>query len=122
MTTAFLANQRGATAVEFALLLPAFASLLVGMMYLSILGFTFVDLHNAVETAARCAAVQTTACTSAAKIQAAASAAFVGLGVTPTFTYTAASCGHQVTGVAAFSLNTGLKAISVPITSTACYP
>lgn len=122
MRNSIIADERGTTAVEFALLLPAFVGLLLGGFCLSLLGFTLVNLHHAVETGARCAAVQTTVCTDATSTQNKAQSAFTGFGGTPTFTYTAAACGSQVTGTTTFTLDTGLTTISVPLSATACYP
>jgi Flp pilus assembly protein TadG len=120
-------DDGGAIAVEFVLLAPVFLAILFGSIALSMLAFTFVGLHNAVEEAARCAAVKT-ACVrtnsadTAAATTAYAQAKFVGLGVTPVFAYTPASCGSKVTGTVTYVLDTGLYKFSIPLTATACYP
>jgi Flp pilus assembly protein TadG len=118
----FYHRDEGAVAVEFALLAPIFFALLIGTMYLSMLAFSFVSLHFAAEDAARCAAVKTTVCTSAATTQTYAQGKFLGIGGTPSFTYTAASCGSQVTGTMTYTLDVGLYTVSVPLSATACYP
>ena len=47
-------DQRGATIVETALVLPAFIMLIIGGMYLGLLGFTVAGMHYAVQEGARC--------------------------------------------------------------------
>jgi Flp pilus assembly protein TadG len=119
---AALANQEGNTAIEFAILAPVFLSMIIGLLYLSMLGFAYVSLQSAVETAARCAAVQSTICTSTAATQGVASNLFAGFGATPTFTVANAACGSQVTGQVTVSFNTVLTTVTVPLTATACHP
>ncbi len=62
---------------------------------LSTLGCIFVETHNTVEDAARCAAAKNCVCSSAAATLSYATAEFVGVGVTPAFTYAAAARDHH---------------------------
>ena len=118
----FLADVRGAAAVEFALVLPMFLTLLIGGFFSAFLLFTAGGLHYAVERAARCARIQTSVCTDAAATQNYAQSQFSGYGVTPTFTATSTTCGQQVTGSATFEMNIFVTRLSVPLTAEACYP
>ena len=120
----FRRDQRGAATVEFAVVASAFMMMVIGGMYLSMLGFTSSSLHYAAEQGARCGAVQTTRCTSSTSAQTAASDAFQNItGSTATFTATpTATCGYQMVGTLTYSLQTGMGALSVPLSATACYP
>jgi len=60
----FRRAEEGGSAVEYALILPAFITLLVGGLCLGNVAFAINSLHYAVQDAARCAAVKTTVCTS----------------------------------------------------------
>jgi Flp pilus assembly protein TadG len=116
-------DDSGAVAVEFVLLVPVFLAMLFGIIALSMLAFTFVGLHNAVEDAARCAAVKTTVCTNSTTTAAYANSKFMGLGEAPVFNYIAASCGSEVTGtIKKYTLDVGLYTFRITLTATACYP
>jgi len=113
--------RKGTTAVEFAVLLPAFVMLIVGGMFSAGLVFTLAAMHFAVEDGARCASVQTTICTNSSTIVSFAQSHYNGL-VSPTFTYSPSGCGHTVTGTVTYTLDAGLKTFSVPLSTSACYP
>jgi Flp pilus assembly protein TadG len=117
-------DERGASTIEFAVVVPAFMMLALGGMHLSMLGFTSSSLHYAAEEGARCGAVQTTRCTSATTAQSAATAAFQNIaGGTATFTATpTATCGYQMTGTVTYPVQTGFSTLNVPLSATACYP
>jgi hypothetical protein len=115
-------DNRGTAAVEFAIVGPIFLSLTVGMIYVCMLMFSMAGLQYAVEEGARCASVKTLVCTSNSATVTHTQNAYYGPLITPTFTSTTAACGHQVTGTATFSLNTGLRQISVPLSAQSCFP
>ncbi|HEX4710276.1 TadE/TadG family type IV pilus assembly protein [Phenylobacterium sp.] len=115
-------DDRGATAVEFALVLPAFILMILGGMATATLGFAASSLHFAVEDAARCAAVKTTVCTNAAATQTYAAARYQGPAISPVFTATTAGCGHTVSATGVFSVNVIPQLLNVPLSATACYP
>lgn len=115
-------DDRGTAAVEFAIVGPIFLSLAVGMIYVCMLMFSMASMQYAVEEGARCASVKTLVCTSNSATVTHTQNAYFGPLITPTFTSTTAACGHQVTGSATFSLNTGLRTISVPLSATSCFP
>lgn len=118
------ADERGVSTVEFAIVASAFIMLVIGGMYVSMLGYTVASLHYAVEAAARCYSVNTTTCTSTATTQTYATAHFTNLtGNTATFVASTPTCGHQVTGQLTYKLNAGVyrRDITLP-TATACFP
>jgi Flp pilus assembly protein TadG len=115
-------DDRGGTAIEFALVLPAFILMILGGMGTATLGFAVSSLHFAVEDAARCAAVKTTVCTDATTTQTYAARAYQGPAISPVFTATAAGCGHTVSATGVFSVNVIPQLLSIPLSATACYP
>lgn len=117
------ADRRGATAVEFALVLPPFILLVVGGFYLAGICFAKASLQYSVQAAARCASVNATQCPSTTATATYASSLYLAPGFgAPTFTASSASCGHLVSGSATFAFNTGWATTNVPLTATACFP
>ena len=115
-------DRGGATAVEFALVLPAFLALIVGGVSAGNLGFTVSSLQFAVQAAARCSAVNTTLCNSASATVAYAQSRYMGPTISPTFTSTTAGCGHTVSANATFGFQVATHTIGLPLTASACYP
>jgi Flp pilus assembly protein TadG len=122
------ANERGASAVEFVLVLPVLLLLTIGTAYLCFMMYAASTLHYAVEDAARCYAVKTAICSSVATTQAYALARYRGPGMSPaltaaSFSVTTPTCGKQVSVTSAqFRFRTGLASFSVPISARACFP
>ena len=116
-----LACEGGNTAVEFAMLLPAMAALIVGGIYVGLLMYSVSGLHSAVEQAARCYAVNATQCSSVSTAQTYAQNQYYGIN-TPTFIASSAPCGHQVTGTVTIAFNAVLTNLSVPVSATSCFP
>ena len=56
------ADRSGASAVEFAIVLPVFVLLVLGSISAALLTFSVSSLNYAVEDAARCAAVNKVLC------------------------------------------------------------
>lgn len=115
-------NERGGAAVEYAIILPAFITLIVGGLCAGNLAFAVNSLHYAVQDAARCAAVKTTVCTSASNIQTYAAGRYSGPQISPTFSYSATGCGHTVSASATYPIILAATTIDVPISASACYP
>jgi TadE-like protein len=117
-------DDRGQTAVEFAMVAPAFIMLAVGTFYLCMCLFLTGSLHYAVEQAARCASVQTTVCVTAnpTTITTYAQNNYFGPGGTPTFNYTAAACGNQVSATMNYVWSIGIKQFTLPVSAAACFP
>lgn len=117
----FARSERGATAVEFGLLLPAFASLIVGTLYAGMVVYSATGLHSAVEQAARCYSVNATTCGSSDATVTYAGTQYHGIN-SPTFTASTAACGHQVSGSVTVGLNDVYANLSIPLSATACFP
>lgn len=120
-TASFKACQGGSTAVEFALILPALAALIVGGLYTSLLIYSAAGLHHAVEQAARCYSVNANTCGSGSAAQDYAQAQYHGIH-NPTFTATLAGCGHQVSATLTLAFNAVVTQVNVPLSATACFP
>jgi Flp pilus assembly protein TadG len=119
----FWRSEGGSTAVEFALVLPLLAMLILGTLGLMTAMSMNTALHFAVEDAARCAAVRTTVCTNQTTTSTYANGKYNGPSLDSlTFTLTSPACGKQVVGAGTFVLSTGLGAINVPMSVQACYP
>ncbi len=120
---AWLSDARGAAAVEFAMVFPAFIALIVGGIYTAQLLYAASSLRYAVEAAARCYSVNTTVCTSASTTQTYALGKYLGpASPAPTFTASTPACGHNVTGTSTFVFYAGLTSFTVPLSASACFP
>lgn len=115
-------DDRGATAVEFALVAPAAVMLLVGTMGLSLMLLSVGNMHFAVAAAARCASAIPTVCSSPAAIIAYANSRYAGALIAPVFTYASAACGNQVSASITYTLDVGVFQHSVPLSATSCFP
>jgi Flp pilus assembly protein TadG len=115
-------DDSGTTAVEFAIIAPLIAMLLVGIPSLALMLFAIGSMHFAVEDAARCASTNTTLCGTSAAIITYAQSRYSGVLATPVFTYAAATCGNQVTATVTFNFDVGMYKQSVPLSATSCYP
>ena len=116
------ADDRGTTAVEFAILAPALVLLLVGAIYIGLALFMVGSLNYAVEQGARCASVKTTVCSNATTTVSYTQAQYFGPTSTPAFTYATGACGNIVSGSVTYVANLGITTVSVPITASACSP
>ncbi|MDE2181946.1 MAG: pilus assembly protein [Alphaproteobacteria bacterium] len=115
-------DDRGSSAIEFALVAPAFLLLAIGVTYACLLLFTIGSMQYAVEDGARCASVRTAVCSSAQSTVTYAASVYRGPVKSPTFSYAAARCGHQVTGSVNFTFYMVVTTLTVPLSATACYP
>jgi len=116
-------TERGATALEFAVIFPVFVALLIGVFYLCMLLAVAGNLHAVVADAARCASVKPQICASSASTVAYAQSHFYLTSMaSPTFTYSTPQCGHAVTASVSFVFNLGLSSLTVPLSATSCFP
>jgi Flp pilus assembly protein TadG len=118
-------GRRGATALEYALVLPALLLFLLGIMDMGRLVWTQATLDHAADAAARCASIDTADCGTTAAIQTYAATQAYGMSLpTSDFTVSAASCGQQVTVSAPFAFVIGgwVSPGTVTLTANACYP
>jgi Flp pilus assembly protein TadG len=119
-----VSSVNATTAVEFALVLPAFLMLLLGIMYGSLAIYTAASMHFAVEGAARFYSVSSVIsgqCGSAATTQSNAKTLYHGTG-SPTFTASNPACGCQVNGTLNVVFNAGMAQWTIPLSATACFP
>jgi Flp pilus assembly protein TadG len=118
-----LARDRGgAAAVEFALVLPVAAVMLLGGIWVGLLVFSLSSMDYAVQSAARCMAVDANACGSTSATQTYARGLYSGPAISPVFSASASGCGHTVTATADFDLDILPGAAAVPLSVSACYP
>ena len=116
-------DERGTTAIEFAIVGPVFIMAVIGIIYLCMCLSVVGSMHYAVEEGARCASVKTTVCTDQTSTVAYTQTHYFGPSTLPAFTYNAAAaCGHLVSGSISYVLDIGLRQITVPITASACFP
>lgn len=118
---AFWRDRRGASAVEFGLLLPVFLMLIIGTISASQLMFAMNSLHFAVEEAARCGAINTTTCGSLAATETFARARYSGPSVEAQFVASNAGCGRLVRATGEFRLEAGVAVWDVPVSAESCF-
>jgi Flp pilus assembly protein TadG len=97
----------GTTAVEFALVLPPFLMLFLGILSASVAVFAAASLHYAVEGAARCNSVNSTLCSTATATQSYAQTLYKGLSSPVIF------------GINSFLRPSGW---TIPFSAKACFP
>ena len=119
----FLRDDAGATAAEFALVLPIFLTTVFSTIYLSMALGAFNGLQAVTAQAARCLSVDVTGSCTSANISTFAQNLYDG----PTiqglaFTASQASCGNRVVGSGTFALFTGAGSVGITLSETACYP
>jgi Flp pilus assembly protein TadG len=118
------ASARGATAVEYALILPVLLLFLLGIMDVGRLAWTQATLKYATAAAARCAAINATACATTAQIQAYGAAHAYAMDLAASdFTVTTLTCGRSVSVSTSFGFVTPwIAPMSVTLAADACYP
>ncbi|WP_334405001.1 TadE/TadG family type IV pilus assembly protein [Bradyrhizobium sp. AZCC 2289] len=120
-------DERGATALEFAILAPVFFLLIFGIIAFGLLCWTQVGLQHGAEMAARCASINTTLCpndNSTAITNYARQQAF-GLSLpASTFTYPTPRppCGNQVRATYTVVFPNILNLSPLMLTAQACFP
>jgi len=123
LKTKILSDEKGTTAIEFAIVGPIFIFLVIGIAFLCMGLAVAGSMHYAVEEGARCASVRKMVCSDEDTTIAYTKSHYFGPGGVPTFDYDpAAACGHSVTASISYVVDMGLKKVSVPITAAACFP
>jgi len=121
--SSLFSDRRGATAVEFALILPPFLLLLLGVVEFGRALWTQSALHFAVEEAARCATVDATNCATATQVKTFAVSRAAGVGLTnAVFTLTTPACGNQVSASYPFPFVLANMFPNVTLTARSCFP
>ena len=116
-------DNRGASALEFALTAPAFFLFIFGIIEFGLMFWTQLGLQHGAELAARCATVNPTLCPSSTAITSYAAQKAYGLNLpTQTFTHAASACGNQVSASYAFHFPQVLNLSPITLTAQACFP
>ncbi|MGA0604113.1 TadE/TadG family type IV pilus assembly protein [Caulobacter sp. KR2-114] len=128
---AFLRDQSGASAAEFAIITPVFFALVFAVINFSIALYAYVTLHFATEDAARCYSL-TTSCADANATQTYAAGRYAGPNISPVFVASntgqchqntgGAYDGHLVTGSGSMTLNLVLTSATISFSTQACFP
>lgn len=132
----YVRNANGSAAAEFALILPGILFLLIGGFNLCAMTYAEVNLHSAVEGAARYASIQTNlggestlkgSCSTSGSVCNYVTHYYkgpaIGLAVTCTPSDCSANnCGHSVTATGSYHVYYGFGQMSVPLSATACFP
>jgi len=118
------ANDGGASAVEFALVFPVFVLMVFGICEFGRALWTQSLLDYAVQTAARCGAVDTATCASNTATVTYAVQSSAPLTIpSRDFTASTQTCGSQVTGSYPFTFVVPqLFPFNVTLSAQACYP
>jgi len=121
--TALWQDERGASALEFALTAPVFFLFIFGIIEFGLLFWTQLGLQHGAEMAARCATVNSTLCPSSSAITNYAAQQAFGLTLpTGTFTFSAPACGNQVSANYSFEFPQIINLSPVTLTAKACFP
>jgi len=118
------ACRQGGAAIEMGIVLPVLTLMIVGAIYTGCLLYATNMLVYAVESAARCGAVNANTCPTAAKTQQFAAALAMGLSGATFTANSGATCGEQVSATYTFTflLPFQAKNLSIPINISACFP
>jgi Flp pilus assembly pilin Flp len=119
-----VSDERGTTAVEFALAAPLFALVFGGVLATGLAMWTQVSLQRAVEAAARCAVVNRLLCGDENAVRQYAASRVISQNIPPSsFQVTPLACGIEVRASYAF---TGFAHADTPawlaIGAQYCYP
>ena len=119
-----LRDADGSSAIEFALLMPVFVAIMMGIMGSGALMWGQFGLQHGVEMAARCASINAATCGATASIQNYAVQQTYGLNPPPSvFTVSTPSCGYQVVASYTYQFlvtDFGLPAIT--LSAKSCFP
>lgn len=122
---AFRGDTSGATAAEFAIVVPVFVILVFGTISAAIAMSAVTQMHYAAERSARCLATTVSAACTKEAIDTYAKGLYNGPGLTA-FSFTSPTtdpaCGRQVTASGDYAIVTGFESTSITISATACYP
>ena len=125
-----LAARSGSVALEYGIVAPALLVMMLGIMDVGRLMWSYTTLHRAVEAAARCGAVNETLCSSSSQVVSYAASETWGLSVQEgTFSVSEEACGQQVAAEYNVTLfmpwlwaETDPWPNSITLTTSACYP
>lgn len=116
-------DTHGTTAVEFALIAPAFILVLFGIIEIGLLLWTQIGLQHGAEMAARCASVNKTLCGNANDISSYAAQQAFGLNFpASTFVVSAPPCGNQVSANYPYRFLELFSSTTLTLNAQACFP
>jgi Flp pilus assembly protein TadG len=120
----FLRRDQGATAAEFALVVPVMVILTFGIFNGCAMVYAVTALHSAVDHTARYLSINSTCSNSAAQTEGKTALMAPGKSVTFTCTTANAGCkdGSYVTATLVYPLSTGISTSDININATSCYP
>ena len=119
---AFRRDSRGATAAEFALILPMFLLLVLGIIEVGRMLSTKNTLQYAVERAARCAVIGASPCATPAQVQSYAASLVYGSALGgAVFSSTAPACGQEVSASLPYTPILPIP-MNVTLTAQSCRP
>ncbi len=120
-----LRDQKGASALEFALTAPVFFLLIFGVIELGLMLWTQIGLQHGAEMAARCASINSTACPTSNPSAIANYATQQAYGVpvlASNFSYSTPPCGSQVNASYLFQFPEIMNMGPVTLIAQACFP
>jgi Flp pilus assembly protein TadG len=120
-------DERGSAAAEFALVIPLFVLLTIGLYNLTFLLFAANSLHFAAERAARCTSLTPASCpvqVATPNLTSFGTSQYTGPTVSASFALNPAgtTCVNTVRAAGTFRFVTGLVNFDVPIRADACFP
>ena len=118
-------DERGTSALEFALIAPVFFLCVLGGIAVGMLFWTQIGLQHGAEMAARCASVNPSVCPSGnpGAITNYAMQQALGLNLPgSTFSYSAPACGNQVNASYTFQFPDIMNLSPLILTAQACFP
>ena len=117
-------DERGTSAIEFAVTAPAFFLILFAIIEGALLLWTQIGLQHGTELAARCASVNTSICGSSGAVQTyAAQQSFALKPPASIFTVSNPVCGNQVSAAYTYKFLTSFFGLpSFTIRAQACFP
>ena len=119
---AFMHNDGGASAIEFALVLPILLALVFGTIEFGRFMWVRTSLQGAVEVTARCSALNNANCETAALARDFAARSSAGVNVSPSaFTVSTAPCGAIVSASYPFNSLVPFVPINPTISVSACH-
>lgn len=119
----FRHDQRGASALEFALIAPAFFVFVIGIIECGLMLWTQIGMQHGAEMAARCASVNTAVCGNADAIMSYAAQQALGLSLpSSTFSVATPGCGNQVSASYVFQFPQILNVAPLTLSAQACFP
>ena len=118
----FARDRSGAGALEFALVVPVFIIMVLGVIGCAQMANAASSMNYAVQEAARCYALDQTRCGNPTAIAAYARTKYLGPGINPTFSSSTAGCGNTVTATATYRIDALFIRQDVPLRASACFP